>query len=71
MHPQPRTLKENQNVPTQDVRYLFEMKSEQNVLNTGNTKSMSTQTAIRLYIKLLVDSDSLPFPEVKAAGAWG
>jgi hypothetical protein len=36
-------------VPTQDVRHLFEMKSEQNVLNTGNIKSMSPQTAISIY----------------------
>ena len=54
--PQPCTIKGkefqgsgNQNVPTQDARYLFEMKSEQNVLNTGNIKSMSPQTAISIY----------------------
>jgi hypothetical protein len=56
IRPQPCTIKGkefqgsgNQNVPTQDVRHLFEMKSEQNLLNTSNIKSMSTQTAISIY----------------------
>jgi len=56
IRPQPCTIKGkafqgsgNKNVPTQDVRHLFEIISERNLLNTGNTKSMSSQTVISIY----------------------
>lgn len=59
----------NKNVPTQDVRYLFKMKSKQNLLNKSN--KISPQTAISICKTVSRLTHTLPFTRVKAAGALG
>jgi hypothetical protein len=77
MRPHPCTIKgkvfqgtSNRNVPTQDVRCLCQMKSEQNLLNTVNKKVCHLKLP-SAYIKLSAVSESFPFTGVKATVAWG